>query len=83
MDAEHGEHEHPVEALVEMCRRLEADPSVLPELDDLAAVAAALRDDFTAHLEVEERVIFPAIERLIDADEQAVMIAELAARRDP
>lgn len=81
MEAEHRDHEAPVARLIAACRRIEADPEGA-DRDGLAALAPKLRDDLEAHLEAEERVILPAIDRLIDADEQAAMLGELAARRD-
>lgn len=58
MSAEHVAHEPVVARLVAIAREIEAGGAVPAEL---AEVAAALEAAFVPHLEVEERVIFPAL----------------------
>jgi len=81
MQREHGEHEPLLARLVALCDALAADPArhaaLAPELDQ---VATALAGHFAAHLDREERVLFPAVRALPEA-ERAAMVRELRARR--
>ncbi|BDG09965.1 hemerythrin domain-containing protein [Anaeromyxobacter paludicola] len=84
MRAEHAAHEEPVGAVLALCAALRDDPSRHAELAPaLARAAAGLRGHFERHLEAEERVIFPAIRRLFDAQADARARDELRARRAP
>lgn len=81
MAREHGEHGPDLARLLDLCARLEREPARLAELrDELAPVAARLTTEFAAHLEREERVLFPALRRLPDADRVALR-ARIRARR--
>jgi iron-sulfur cluster repair protein YtfE (RIC family) len=81
MQREHVEHEPVLARLVVLCDALAADPArhaaLAPELDQ---VATALAEHFAAHLDREERVLFPAVRALPEA-ERAAMVRELRARR--
>jgi hypothetical protein len=47
---------------------------------ELAEVGAALDADFTSHLAAEERLVFPALAALPDAERSAI-VAAMQARR--
>jgi iron-sulfur cluster repair protein YtfE (RIC family) len=65
MAKEHAEHEARVEKLLELLSALMAAPARLPELaPELVPLAAAVEHDFATHLELEERVVFPALAAL-------------------
>ena len=82
MSAEHEHHGAGVARLVELCARVERAPEELPALAaELDRVSRALEAEFAVHLEREERVILPAIRRLLGAEEQSAVRAEMRARR--
>jgi hypothetical protein len=76
--AEHVEHEPLVARLVAICGELAREPA--RRAPDLADVAAELDARFATHLEREERVIFPAIRALPQADQDAIRAAMRARR---
>lgn len=78
MTAEHAAHAAVLEPVIAACRAIAAAPATTPP--SLAADAAALAAAFAAHLDLEERVIFPAIAALPAAG-QAELRAEMLARR--
>ncbi|HYG69071.1 MAG TPA: hemerythrin domain-containing protein, partial [Anaeromyxobacteraceae bacterium] len=58
------------------------DPGRLPHVSGkLREAAEALTRHFDAHLEREERVIFPALRRLVDPELDGRLVAEIRARR--
>jgi iron-sulfur cluster repair protein YtfE (RIC family) len=78
------EHVAHVPLLVDFIAALErcaADPKVPDARAELARAASVLADDFETHLVQEETVIFPALERLLSAPEQAAVVGELRSRR--
>ncbi len=81
MHAQHASHAAPLARLLELLGTLHEAPerhaAVAPELSQLAA---RLEAEFAEHLEIEERVIFPALAAL-PADLQAEMQRENRARR--
>lgn len=82
MTAEHEAHEPVIARVIAICAELERDPARLAALaPELAAQAARLSELFAPHLELEERVIFPALARLPAGDRDAILAA-LRARRD-
>ncbi len=84
MRREHAEHEAATARLVELCALVEADPAQLAGLaGELGALAARLDALFEAHLEAEERSIFPALGALLGEAERRAAIDELRARRRP
>ncbi len=83
MHAQHASHLPQLEALLVALRGLGARPSDRARREALRAFADALVVEFDAHLELEERVIFPAVRALLSGDEQARIMAELRARRRP
>ena len=82
MHDEHVAHErHDGVALLRSLRALEGAPTDPGLRSELAAIARTCEDSFARHLEHEERVIFPAIERLLSEAEQGAILIELRARR--
>lgn len=82
MAREHAEHEVPLGALVRACAALAEDPGRHAALaPDVGAAAAELERHFAAHLAREERVIFPALRRLLGPDADAAVVGEIRARR--
>ena len=82
MSAEHVGHQSALTSLLAHCERLERVPTDLPVVhEQLGRTATALEADLAAHLDHEEAVVLPAVERLLSADVQAAMVAELRARR--
>jgi hemerythrin-like domain-containing protein len=80
MHAEHESHEPLVSSLLSICDELVRTPA--SELRGrLIPLAADLRRELGLHLEEEEAIILPAIDRLISKEEQAQIVAEMAARR--
>jgi iron-sulfur cluster repair protein YtfE (RIC family) len=82
MANEHDEHAADIERLVELCGALDQDPgSQAAVRAELATLAARLSDGIASHLEREERVLFPALRRLPDAD-LAILRQRIRARRE-
>ncbi len=48
---------------------------------EICSITKALDEIFSAHLQMEEEVIFPAIREVLPADAQAEMLREMQARR--
>jgi iron-sulfur cluster repair protein YtfE (RIC family) len=84
MEAEHADHEPLIARLVAMCTELERNPAALAAVRaELDEVGTRLADDFAVHLDREEQIVFPAVRRLLGADERAAIRAEMRARRAP
>ncbi|MCC6521646.1 MAG: hemerythrin domain-containing protein [Polyangiaceae bacterium] len=82
MGTEHREHAPRVTRLCELCRAIEREPASRATLaPELAALVDSLGRDFEAHLEREERVVFPAIDARLDAAVRGAIVGELRARR--
>jgi iron-sulfur cluster repair protein YtfE (RIC family) len=83
MTTEHAEHVAPLARLLDLTAELASTPSAHARLAAaLASTAAELTRQFEPHLRREEAVIFPAVERLLDAETQAAVFAELRQRRE-
>jgi iron-sulfur cluster repair protein YtfE (RIC family) len=83
MAAEHAEHTEPLARLLGIVAELAAVPGAHARWSTpLGDTAAELRRHFEPHLRREETLIFPAIARLLTADDQATMVTELRRRRD-
>jgi iron-sulfur cluster repair protein YtfE (RIC family) len=83
MASEHTSHAPVCERLIAVCDALAQRPGQLHELaTELAEVGAILDTDFTTHLAAEERLVFPALAALPDADRMAIAAA-MQARRQP
>jgi iron-sulfur cluster repair protein YtfE (RIC family) len=84
MEHEHRDHAQHVARLVAACAELEQRPGGLAELRaELDQVSARLVEDFEAHLAGEEKIVLPAIRRLLSEEERAQIRAEMRARRGP
>lgn len=82
MASEHALHAALVSRLVDVCTTLSAEPHQLAaRASELDAIAAQLATDFSAHLEAEERVIFPALRRL-PSEARAGVLAAMRVRRE-
>lgn len=82
MAREHREHEGPLGEVVAACDALARDPGRLADVaPSLARAAAALEAHFVEHLRREETVIFPAMRRLLSAEDDGAIVRELRARR--
>lgn len=81
------QHKAIEELLVEflpICSALDRNPGRLPVLAPrLQHVTLALERIFTAHLHMEETVIFPALGELFSAQQNQVMLHEMQERRQP
>ena len=75
MEREHSDHDDVVARLVAACAELERRPGQLAELrSELEQVSARLVEDFAAHLDGEEKIVLPAIRRLLSEEERAQKI---------
>ena len=73
-----------VERLVPLCTILRTQPAKLEELSqELHEVTAALSEIFKAHLELEEKTVFPAMERFLSPDDLSDIRREMRERRQP
>lgn len=84
LDRLEGEHAASGEAVLRLMHALNrAEFGGTADRERYAAAAARFVADWHAHMEAEERELFPAAERLLgEADWQAIA-AELARERDP
>jgi hemerythrin-like domain-containing protein len=82
MEREHELHEPLVDELITICERLQrsTDPALESRVR-LVELGAELAGELARHLEEEESIVFPAIERWLPAREQAEIVAEMAKRR--
>lgn len=82
MHDEHVEHDrHDAGALLASLRALQSAPTDSVLRSELSVIARRCEASLTRHLEQEERIIFPAIERLLSVSEQDAILLELRARR--
>ncbi|HWV39646.1 MAG TPA: hemerythrin domain-containing protein [Vulgatibacter sp.] len=81
MEEQHERHEARLAELLAATRAVGERPSDPAARDRLAAAAQVVVDEFAVHLEMEERVLFPAIERLLSPEAKAEIVAEQRARR--
>lgn len=81
MSAQHEEHAVKLELLLRALSELGREPLSERARAELAAVAEPLREELEAHLALEERVLFPAIRRLVPPATQKLIIDELRQRR--
>ncbi len=82
MRREHHSHQGPLQLLVEHCEVLARHPDSLAQLRaPLASNVELLQHELESHLELEERAIFPAVQRLFTPADHAAVMSELRARR--
>ena len=80
MHTEHESHEPLLADLIAICEELVRSPGseIRARLNPLAA---EFQRELRLHLEEEEAIVLPAIDRLVSKEEQARIVAEMAARR--
>ena len=84
MAVEHEEHQPGLAQVIATCGAIAESRGSQPAARRaLTASAAVLETAFTAHLAAEEAIILPGIRRLLDAEQQAAILAEFRARRLP
>lgn len=81
MTSQHREHSPVLVELLRASATVRVHPTHQGASDDLAKVARELKIEFEEHLTLEERVIFPAIRKLVPPEDQAEILAELRKRR--
>jgi len=81
MEDQHDRHEAQLAELLAATREVGERPGDQAARDRLAAAAKVIVDEFTVHLEMEERILFPAIGRLLSPEAKAEIVAEQRARR--
>jgi len=82
MRSQHDEHRPSLTELVSVCDTIARAPGEHEALRArLSRVVEHLVPQFEVHMELEERVIFPAVLRWLDADVQDLVRRELRARR--
>jgi iron-sulfur cluster repair protein YtfE (RIC family) len=82
MIGEHRAHERPLAGVLAACEEVARAPERLDAVRaDLASAAAELERHFDEHLAREERVIFPAMARLLDPSLDQAIVREIRARR--
>jgi iron-sulfur cluster repair protein YtfE (RIC family) len=81
MESQHAEHGPQLSALLRASAAVRAAPEALALRAELVHTAEELERAFSAHLQLEETQIFPAIRTALPADVQASIIKELRARR--
>lgn len=82
MQAEHSAHEAVLHEFLMLIAALVAEPARLEMLQhELRSITAELRVQLGAHLEAEERILFPTVARFCDANLQATMLDEIRRRR--
>ena len=81
MEKEHLDHQPLVDRFVALCREIERHPAQLAATRDaLSRATEHLATELATHLELEERVVFPAL-RAMPTEERARMLGELRERR--
>ena len=82
MVEQHESIDQLVERLVPLCVILRSQPTKLEEVSkELHEVSAALQEIFTTHLEMEEKTVFPAMEKFLSAEDLAAIRREMRERR--
>src|SRR6266702_1155760 len=82
MVEQHESIDQLVERLVPLCTILRSQPAKLEEsTQELHDISAALQEIFTAHLAMEEKTVFPAMERILSVGELAEIRQEMRERR--
>ncbi|NVB82575.1 MAG: hemerythrin domain-containing protein [Kofleriaceae bacterium] len=79
--SDHAKHQAMIDMLVALCSEVERDPTRVTTLAErLAAVLDALAPELAGHLDLEERVVFPAV-RALPTAVRAAILDEMRARR--
>jgi iron-sulfur cluster repair protein YtfE (RIC family) len=79
---DHDVHDAQVAAIVELCARIEHDPTQHRALASrLTDTVQALGHELDAHMKLEERIVFPAIAMMATLEKQEILVA-MRNRRD-
>jgi hypothetical protein len=79
--SDHAEHQHMIDTLSALCGELEREPARLAAVEgQLAGVLDVLAPELARHLELEERIVFPAV-RELPASVRSDLLVEVRARR--
>jgi len=71
-----------LERLLPLLRMVANNPALIGEAGgEMCSITSALSQMFTAHLQMEEEVIFPAIESRLGEHDRVELLAEMRARR--
>lgn len=82
MEAQHQAHGPLIDEMLAASRSVRESPPDAPRRERLRLAAVALAAEFAPHLELEERVVFPAVRGVLDAEAHAQIRAEQRARRE-
>jgi hemerythrin-like domain-containing protein len=70
------------EQLVPLWRMVKSNPEKLDEVSgEMCQLSGRLNDLFSAHLQLEEETIFPALQRFVRGEELESMVREMKERR--
>jgi hemerythrin-like domain-containing protein len=83
MADQHRVHGADLQAMLDALDRVREDTDDPALRTVLLSCAQRLERAFAEHLDLEERTIFPLIDRLLSPSEQAQIVTELRARRRP
>ena len=79
---QHNAIDELLERLLPLLKLLERNPGKQPELaGEMCAITSRLDDLFREHLELEEKVVFPAIGKNLNETDRQSLVAEMQARR--
>ena len=79
---QHNAIDELLERLLPLLALLERNPAKLPEIaGEMCAVTSRLDDLFREHLELEEKVVFPAINANLSEADRRSLVLEMQARR--
>lgn len=82
MAVDHIDHQLRIDRLIQLARLLETNPAQLPAVaPPLGRLVEDIAAELSVHLELEERVVFPAI-RMLPAATQETVLAEVRRRRE-
>ena len=71
-----------IERLLPLLQMVERNPAALEQAGgEMCAITRALEEIFAAHLQLEEKVIFPAIRERLPGEDRATILAEMQSRR--
>ena len=71
-----------IERLLPLLQMVERNPAALEQAGgEVCAITKALEEIFSAHLQLEEEVIFPAIRAHLPSGDRTAILAEMQARR--
>jgi iron-sulfur cluster repair protein YtfE (RIC family) len=84
MHDQHQAIDELIERLLPLLQLLERNPSAIDQVGgEMCGISKALEEIFNAHLELEEKEIFPAIREKLSNEDQAEMLQEMQSRRKP